>query len=220
MGSTPPLDPSSLMSLIRLLLVDDNAAVRRGLRVGFAGVPDIQVSGEATSGLEARHLATSTLPDVILMDVRMQDGSGIDVVRVLHEEGVACPVVLMTAFDIQDYVVAGADAGARGFVLKTSPFNEFVSTIRAVAGGASRIAINTASQQRTEAAARRDLLTPREIAVVRALCTGNTSTAVVAAQLSIETETVKSYLKRIYETVGVSSRAELVAWAFRAGVVL
>ena len=216
--------------MIRVVLVDDQAVVRAGFRVILESEKDIVVVGEAAGGREALQVVQSTQPDVVVMDVRMPAGNGIDATRAIvshgEESGTLPPAVLVvTTFDLDEHVFGALEAGASGFVLKDTDPDELIAAVRALASG--RGAIDSATTRRviTEFARRRATtppqpndLTPRESDIVRLLGDG-LSNEEIGARLFIETSTVKSHLTRVMGKLGTRDRLQTVVWAYRSGLL-
>lgn len=211
--------------MIRLVVADDQAVVRAGFRVVFESEGDLAVVGEASSGREAVAVVGRERPDVVVMDVRMPGGDGLEATRVITARDDAPPVLVMTTFDLDEHVFGALEAGASGFVLKDAEPAEVVAAVRALAAG--RGAIDTATTRRViaEFARRRAApappehgLTPREVEVVRLLGEG-LSNEEVAARLVVETATVKSHLTRVMTKLGTRDRLQTVVWAYRSGLL-
>lgn len=217
--------------MIRVVLVDDQAVVRAGFRMIFGTADDIEVVGEASSGRSAIPLVQRLRPDVVCMDVRMPEGDGIEATRVLTEDrgGVAPAVLVITTFDLDEYVFGALEAGASGFVLKDSDPEDLIDAVRRLAGGAGLL--DGAVTGRVLAEFRRrprpvapssvatELLTPREIEIVQVLGRGRTNEE-IADELGIETSTVKTHLNRAMSKIGTRDRLQTVIWAYQNGVVL
>ena len=211
--------------MIRLVVVDDQAVVRAGFRVVFESEGDLAVVGEASSGREAVGVVERERPDVVVMDVRMPGGDGLEATRAITAREGAPPVLVMTTFDLDEHVFGALEAGASGFVLKDADPAEVVGAVRALAAGQG--AIDTATTRRViaEFARRRAApappphdLTPRELEVVRLLGEG-LSNEEVAARLVVETATVKSHLTRVMTKLGTRDRLQTVVWAYRSGLL-
>lgn len=211
--------------MIRLVVADDQAVVRAGFRVVFESEGDLAVVGEASSGREAVAVVGRERPDVVVMDVRMPGGDGLEATRAITARDDAPPVLVMTTFDLDEHVFGALEAGASGFVLKDAEPAEVVAAVRALAAG--RGAIDTATTRRViaEFARRRAApappehgLTPREVEVVRLLGEG-LSNEEVAARLVVETATVKSHLTRVMTKLGTRDRLQTVVWAYRSGLL-
>lgn len=210
-----------------MLIVDDQASQRRALTHFLNAVEDLSVVGTASSGPEAVALGRELRPDVVLMDIRMPDGDGISAASLLAAEDPAIPSVLMTAFDTSESLFDALDAGAAGYVLKLSDRNEMLLALRAAARGNMLIApavtrrlISRRRPRLVDGGRAGDAaLTAREREIVRALCAGSSTNEALAERLGLSVLTIKSHLSRIMPKAGVESRAQLVAWAFRAGVV-
>ena len=211
------------MDKIRLLLVDDHAVLRAGLRFLLNAQPDMEVVGEAADGVEGARLAEELRPDVVLMDLTMPGGGGIEATRKVRE---ACPetkVLVLTMHDDAGYVREALAAGASGFVLKQAADNDLLSAIRTV--HASRTMVFAGPSPSWLAGDREGakpsglaLLTEREKEVVRLLALGHTNQE-VAELLYISVKTVESHRTRIMEKLGLSRRAELVRFALENGLV-
>lgn len=211
--------------VIRLVVVDDQAVVRAGFRVVFESEGDLAVVGEAAGGREAVAVVERERPDVVVMDVRMPGGDGLEATRAITARDGAPPVLVMTTFDLDEHVFGALEAGASGFVLKDADPAEVVDAVRALAAG--RGAIDSATTRRViaEFARRRAVpeppahdLTPREVEVVRLLGEGM-SNEEVAARLVVEVATVKSHLTRVMTKLGTRDRLQTVVWAYRSGLL-
>lgn len=214
--------------MIRVLIADDQAIVRAGLRVVLEATGDIEVVGEAVDGYQAVDLARATTPDVVCMDIRMPGRDGIAATRILTDEGLA-PVLVVTTFDLDDYVFGALEAGAAGFLLKGSDEQTLVDAIRSVAAGEGTLDQRLTRRVITEFAQRRptpqrqrdavaELLTERELETLTLLCEG-LSNQEMAERLFIEPTTVKYHLAGLLAKIGARDRLQAAVWAFRNGVV-
>lgn len=217
--------------MTRVLLVDDQAVVRAGFRVLLEEHDDLEVVGEASTGPDAVVAARRTQPDVVCMDVRMPGGDGLTATRDLLAEaetvdGWDPAVLVVTTFDLDDYLFGALEAGASGFVLKDCEPEELVDAVRRLAGGegllhttVTRRVIAEFGRRRgtTEPSSEAALLTERESDIVRLLATGM-SNAEIAAELVVETTTVKSHLSRAMTKIGTRDRVQTVVWAHRNGL--
>jgi DNA-binding NarL/FixJ family response regulator len=213
---------------IRVLLADDQAMIRSGLRLILEDQDDITVVGEAADGAEAVELARRLRPDVCLVDVRMPRLDGIDVTRALAGPGVADPlrVVIVTTFDLDEYVHGALRAGAVGFVLKGATPALLVESVRAAHAGDALISpsvtlrlLRRLAPTRPESSARPDRpLSSREIEVTRSIARGRTNRE-IAAELFISLSTVKSHLTLIQQKLGARNRVEVAAWAWEGGLM-
>ncbi|MBE8519512.1 response regulator transcription factor [Amycolatopsis sp. H6(2020)] len=212
---------------ITVLLADDQAMVRRGLRLILEDQPNITVVGEAVDGVEAVALARQLRPDVCLVDVRMPRLDGIEVTRALAGPGIAHPlrVVMVTTFDLDEYVYGALRGGAVGFLLKDAGAGLLVEAVRAAHSGDALISPSitmrllrhvTAARPRRAGAAKS--LSERETEVVRALARGRTNQE-IAAELFISLSTVKSHLTGIQNKLGLRNRVEIVTWAWENQIV-
>jgi DNA-binding NarL/FixJ family response regulator len=210
--------------MIRVLLVDDQTLVRAGFRLILNAEPDLEVVGEAGDGDEAFERAEETTPDVVLMDVRMPRVNGIDATRRLVERGNGTRVLMLTTFDLDEYVVDAFRAGASGFLLKTAPPHQLVAAIRTVHDGDALLAPASTRrliEQFARPAAPNALLnelTAREHDVLRLLARGLTN-AEIAAELVVEPSTVKSHVAGVLSKLDVRDRVQAVVFAYENGVV-
>lgn len=212
---------------INVLLADDQAMVRSGLRLILEDQPDITVLAEAADGAEAVALARRLRPDVCLVDIRMPRLDGIEVTRALAGPGVADPlrVVIVTTFDLDEYVYGALRAGAVGFVLKDAGPALLAEAVRAANSGDALISpsitlrlLRHLAVARTSAASiarPTQSLSEREMEVVRFIARGRTNQE-LAAELFISLSTVKSHLAAIQAKLGVRNRVEIAAWAWES----
>lgn len=212
--------------MIRVLLADDQPVVRDGLRLLLEAQPDIEVVGVAGDGREAVRLARERRPDVGLFDIRMPLLDGIEATRILAGEAAdPLAIVVVTTFDLDEYVYAALKAGARGFLLKDAGPTLLADAVRAAAAGDALIdpavTVRLLSAFAASAASVPPLaepLTPREEDVVRAVARGRTN-GEIAAELYISLGTVKAHLASIMVKLGARNRVEVAMWAYEAGRV-
>jgi len=211
---------------IRVLVADDQTLVRGGFRMILRAEPDIEVVGEAADGAEAIALAHELDPDVVLMDVRMPNVDGIEATRRITEVGERVPrVLVLTTFDLDEYVYEALRAGASGFLLKDAPEEQLVSGIRVVAGGASLFApavtrrlierFANATPPAPPPALRE--LTPRELEVLRLVARG-LSNAEIAAELVLSEHTAKTHVAHILDKLDLRDRVQAVVLAYESGI--
>ena len=207
---------------IRVLLADDQAMIRGGLRLILENQPDIAVVGEAGDGGEAIRLARQLRPDVCLVDVRMPGKDGIEVTRAVAGPDVQDPlrVVIVTTFDVDEYVYGALRAGAVGFVLKGASPALLVEAVRAAHAGDALISPQVTQRllrQLSTTRARRSQpampLSERELELVRLIAQGRTN-ADIAGELFISLSTVKSHLASVQSKLGVRNRVQIAAWAW------
>ncbi|KGM13533.1 response regulator [Cellulomonas bogoriensis] len=214
--------------MIRVALVDDQAVVRAGFRVLLEDHEDLEVVGEASSGPEAVTMVRRTRPDVVCMDVRMPGGDGLTATRqiVAGRDGDLPAVLVVTTFDLDDYVFGALEAGASGFILKDCDPDDLAHAVRRLAQGQGMVDQAVTRRVIAEFARRRPapepdhaagLLTPRERDIVRLLAEGM-SNAEIAAALHVEPSTVKSHLGRAMTKLDTRDRLQTVVWAYRTGV--
>lgn len=217
--------------MIRLLLADDQPLVRAGLSTLLGLEEDFDVVGVAADGLEALNLARSLHPDVACLDIRMPGLDGIEVTRELCGPGVETPlpVLILTTFDLDDYVFGALEAGASGFLLKDSEPQTIAHAVRQVASGQGTIDQSLTRRILREFVDRRrlqpvtgtraqDLLTAREHDILLLLAQGM-SNEDIARNLVLEVSTVKSHLARMLPKLGVRSRLQAVVWAYQNRIV-
>ena len=216
---------------IRVVVADDQALVRKGFGVLLAGEPDIEVVGEAANGVEAVALAASEHPDVILMDVRMPVMDGLAATRMItaDESLSATRIVILTTFDLDEYVHEALRAGASGFLLKDTLPVELLTAVRVVAAGDALIAPRITRRLIAEFARRPDpastaasgaaleQLTDREREVLELIAKGQ-SNAEIAAALFISHATAKTHVSRLLMKLDARDRAQLVMIAYETGV--
>lgn len=215
--------------MIRVLLADDQSVVRAGFRVFLELAGDIEVVGEAVDGPGAVRLARALAPDVVCMDVRMPGGNGLAATREIVAGPDPVPAILVvTTFDLDEYVFGALEAGAGGFVLKDTEPDDLVHAVRRLAAGHGLVDHAVTRRVIAEFARRTPApddppqdpdtpLTPRETEIVRQLARG-LSNAEIAAELVVETSTVKSHLGRAMAKIGTRDRVQTVVWAYRSGV--
>jgi DNA-binding NarL/FixJ family response regulator len=213
---------------IRVLLVDDEAMVRVGLRMVLTAEPDIEVVGEAADGEEAVAAAVQTEPDVVLMDVRMPKVDGIEGARRVMEALPESRVVILTPFGEDEYVEAALRAGVSGFLLKVSPPEQLIAGVRTVAGGGGLLdpsvtlgviaSFAAAPTARTPRSAALDALTGRERDVLALIARGM-SNAEIAAELYLGEATVKTHVSSVLMKLGLRDRVQGVVAAYEMGLV-
>ncbi|HLF01489.1 MAG TPA: response regulator transcription factor [Anaerolineales bacterium] len=209
---------------IRVLLADDHAVVRQGIRQFLETSPNITIVAEASDGLDAVNLIRLHKPDVAVVDIQMPGQSGVEVTRTIRAERLPVGVLILTAFDDPPYVKAVLQAGANGYVLKTADASEIVEAVQAVSEGQSvldrAIARKLMSQlsepERPRSDSTVEALTERELDVLRLAAKGYTNKA-IGAELSISDRTVQGHLAKIYAKMGAASRTEAVMRAVTLG---
>lgn len=212
---------------IRVLLADDQEIIRTGLRMILNAQPGIEVVGEAADGAEAVALARQLRPDVCLFDIRMPGLDGIEATRQLAGPGIPEPlaVVVITTFDLDEFVHGALKAGARGFLLKDAGPELLVQAITAAANGDALIAPSVTARLLATFAQRHDAtppaqpvvpLTDREEQVLVSVARGRTN-AEIAAELFISLSTVKTHLASLMNKLGARNRVEIAMWAYETG---
>jgi len=209
---------------IRVVLADDHAVVRKGIREFLEEAGDIQVIAEATTGAEAVALTLEHRPDVAVLDIQMPEMSGIEATRQIKAQAPAVHVLVLTAYDDDPYIFAMLQAGASGYVLKTAPSEELVRAVQAVARGESaldpavtaKVMAQLASGRPPGAQAAVEGLTERELEVLRLAAQGQTNRA-IGHKLGISDRTVQGHLANIFGKLRVSTRTEAVLLAMKQG---
>jgi DNA-binding NarL/FixJ family response regulator len=214
---------------VRVLLVDDQALIRAGFRMILDAEEDLEVVGECADGTQAIDSVKRLRPDVVLMDIRMPEMDGIEATRrIVQADGEPLRVLMLTTFDLDEYVYDALRAGASGFLLKDVPADQLVEGIRVVAQGDALLAPSVTRRliQEFSRGAARALeqpdsigeLTPRELDVVRLIARGM-SNAEIAAELVVSETTVKTHVARILMKLGVRDRVQAVVLAYESGLV-
>lgn len=212
---------------IRLLLVDDHAVVRSGLRMLLEGEADIEIAGEAGTGAEALAAVEDLRPDVVLMDIGLPDQSGIDATRAIRQRSPATAVVALTIHEDEEYFFRMLEAGATGYVPKRAAPEELLTAIRTAARGEvylypslARLLVTDYLGQEQQARSPRaaDGLSEREHEVLTHLAEG-AGNGEIAEQLGISPKTVARHRENIMHKLGLHSRTELVKYAIRKGII-
>ena len=210
---------------IRVLIADDHAVVREGLRAVLGPEPDIEVVGEAATGKEALERAAGLRPDVVLMDIQMPGINGIEATRRILDASPRIGVVVLTMFEDDDSVFSAMRAGARGYVLKGAPPSEILKVLRAVAGGEARfgpeiarrlVDFLSAPKPATPAEAMPEL-TAREREILGLIAQGH-SNARIADRLFVSPSTVRNHITHIFAKLQVADRAQAIVRAREAGL--
>lgn len=222
-------DVPSGRHMIRVALVDDQAMVRAGFRMILQSEPDITVVGEAADGREAIDVVERSAPHVVLMDVRMPVMDGIEATENIVRSGTEARVLILTTFDLDDYVYSALRAGASGFLLKDAPAEQLINAVRVIAAGdallapsVTRLLIEQVSRRPTVPTVTENLglaeLTERELEVLLLMARG-LSNGEIAGHLYLGEATVKTHVGRVLAKLGVRDRVQAVVAAYESGVV-
>ena len=217
---------------VRILLADDDDLVRTGLKMILESDPEFEIVGEASNGLEAIAQARKSQPDIILMDVQMPEMDGIAATRELagESEAEALRVLVLTTFEMDEYVFEALRAGASGFLLKRTPADELINAVKVVAGGEALLSPSITRRLIREfvsrptvtadgvASKRIDLLTERELEVLSHIAHG-LSNIEIADRLFVSEGTVKTHIRRVFAKLDVRDRTQAVIFAYNAGLV-
>jgi DNA-binding NarL/FixJ family response regulator len=214
--------------VIRVLIADDQALVRGGFRVLVDSAPDLQVVGEAADGAQAVDLALKTSPDVVLMDLRMPVMDGLEATRQILSQAPGVRVLVLTTFDLDEYVFNALRLGASGFLLKDTPPNDLLQGIRTIAAGENllspqvmrRMIEQYVSRPSPDAPAPAQLigLTEREQEVLKLVARGWSNTE-IADQLYVTHATVKTHVSRLLMKLQARDRAQLIVLSYETGLV-
>jgi DNA-binding NarL/FixJ family response regulator len=212
---------------INVILADDHAVVRQGIRRFLEEDPLIDVVAEASDGAEAIRLVAAHQPDVAVLDIRMPEVTGVEATRRIKARFPETHVLILTAYDDDPYVFALLEAGADGYVLKTASADQLVDAVRTVYRGESALSPEVASKVVRQATGRRpasaadqiEPLTPREIDVLHLVAQGMTNRE-VGQELGISHRTVQGHLASVYDKLQVNSRTEAVTQALKRGWIV
>ena len=215
--------------MIRVLLADDQALVREGFRMILEAQEDVEVVGEASTGAEAIAQTRALSPDVVLMDIRMPDTDGLEATRVLVASGAQARIVILTTFDLDEYVYQAFHVGASGFLLKDVPRAQLISAVRTVNDGDALLSPSI-TRRLIEEFVRRpppspgvptqlENLTERELEVLRLIARG-LANAEIADTLVISDATVKTHVAHILQKLNLRDRIQAVVLAYECGLVV
>lgn len=210
---------------IRVLVADDQAMVRSGFRMLLGSEPDIEVVAEASNGLEAVQKAARFEPRVVLMDIRMPDVDGLEATRQIIAADPSARVLILTTFDLDEYVYEALRAGASGFVLKDDPPEQLIAAVRTVAAGDALLSPSVTRRvikqftrvPRPSPPKEMDELTDREREIFMLIADG-LSNAEIGERLYISETTVKTHVTHLFQKLGLRDRVQAVVLAYRTGV--
>lgn len=206
--------------MISIIVVDDHPVVRDGIRSMLAGVPDFEVVAEADNGVTAVDLAAAHDPDVVVIDLRMPGGGGVDAIREMRRRGLRSRALVLTTYDTDSDTVAAIEAGATGYLLKDAPSGQLFDAVRSTAAGESVLSPAVAARllSHVRSPSRTAQLSAREREVLGLVAKG-TSNKLIAKELFVSEATVKTHLTHVYEKLGVTDRAAAVATAYDLGIL-
>ena len=210
---------------VRVLLVDDQSMVRAGFRLLLADEPDIEVVAEASNGLEAVAQASRFHPDVVMMDIRMPELDGLEATRRILASDSTARILILTTFNLDDYVYEALRVGASGFVLKDDPPEQLLAAVRTIAGGEALLSpaitkrvIQHFTRLHKQAPPRAvETLTTREMEVF-GLITRGLSNAEIGRELFISDTTVKTHVTRLLQKLNLRDRAQAIVLAYQTGL--
>ncbi|MFJ8964000.1 response regulator [Lentzea sp. NPDC102401] len=215
--------------MIRVVVVDDQEMVREGFSALLDAQDDIEVIGAAGNGVQGVALARTVKPDVVLMDIRMPEMDGLTATRLLLDGSQAVKVLVLTTFDLDDYVYEALQAGASGFLLKHAPARELLNAVRVVAAGEALLAPSITKRliedfvraRRSDRVrpAQLGVLTERETEILVLIAQGLSNTE-IAAHLVLAEQTVKTHVSRVLTKLGLRDRAQAVIAAYESGLVI
>jgi len=209
------------LPLLRVLLVDDHAVVRAGLRNLIGDEPGLKVVGEAATCAQGLQLALETVPDVVVLDLRLPDGSGVDIVGALKSSATGVRILVLTSFDDDTLLLAALKAGADGYLLKDVAESDLIGAVRQVARAGAVMPFPSVQRAMPSGGASRtaplETLNGQERKVYE-LVAGGHSNIEVAAATGLSEKTVRNYLTRVFEKLGVRRRSELTALYMATGV--
>jgi two-component system, NarL family, response regulator LiaR len=212
------------MSTIRVILADDHAVVRKGIRDFLEEDGDIEVIAEAGDGAKVKELILALQPDVAVLDIRMPIATGIEVTKWIHEQSLPISVLILTAYDDDPFVVSALKAGANGYVLKNAEAEEIIAAVRAVHRGEPSLTADIAQKLITQMTGKHDSfqtiepITDREREVLQLAASGLTNRG-IGLKLSISDRTVQGHLASVYAKLQVSSRTEAVTKALQLELI-
>jgi DNA-binding NarL/FixJ family response regulator len=206
--------------MIRVLVVDDHPVVRHGLVSMLRWEPDIALVGEAADGREAVRLIREQGPDVVLLDLRLPELSGIEVMRQVRGQVPPVRFLVLTTYDTDSYIAPALEAGAQGYLLKDATPDELAGAVRSLMQGRAALEPSVATRllERMSEGETNEELSGRELDVLRLLVKGDSNKS-IASRLMLSENTVKSHISHIFSKLGVQSRAEAVAVALQRGIV-
>lgn len=204
--------------MIRVLVADDHPVVRSGIVALLRTAPDVEVVGEAATGLEAVDLALALAPDVVLMDLRMPGLDGDEATARILASQPDVRVLILTTYETDDSILTAIEAGASGYLLKAAPQDEILAGVRAVARGEVALAPRIAALLVHRVKSPSPALSPRETQVLRLVAAGRSNPA-IAAELFVGEATVKTHLLHVFEKLDVSDRTRAVTRAMELGLL-
>ncbi|MBO1331625.1 response regulator transcription factor [Streptomyces sp. VRA16 Mangrove soil] len=206
--------------MIRILLADDHPVVREGLRAMLDAEADLEVVAEAANGPQAEALAAELAPDIVLMDLRMPGGDGVESIGRMAAAGLPCRTIVLTTYETDRDILRAVEAGAAGYLLKDMARAELAGAVRAAARGETVLAPSVAARlvDQLRTSPERPRLSERERAVLRLVADGSTN-AEIGRRLHVAESTVKTHLLRVFGKLGVDDRTAAVTRAMRYGLL-
>jgi DNA-binding NarL/FixJ family response regulator len=210
-------------TMIRVMLVDDHAMLREGIKSKLAGIHDLEVVGEAASAAELMKLIGPARPDVLVLDLKLPDANGVTLIQQIRTAKPNCKIVVLTMYDHPRYAVHALESGADGFVVKGSPFEELLQALKSVASGQSYISPCMAAKlvghmKKGKRKGSLESLSQREFQVLILMGNG-LAVKEIASQLGVSEKSVTTYRARVMEKLELSHKADLIRYALEAGLV-
>ena len=204
--------------MIRVVVVDDHPVVRDGIVATLSAAPDLEVVGQAESGPEAVQVAAATRPDVVVMDLRMPRGGGVEAVREMKARGIGASVLVLTTYDTDADILAAVEAGATGYMLKDAPPDQLCEAVHTAARGQTALAPGVADRLMNRLRSPVPTLSGRELEILGLLAQGLSNRA-ISKRLFISEATVKTHLVHVFEKLGVDNRTAAITTALRRGLI-
>lgn len=210
---------------MRVLIVDDHPIVRKGIRALLEEYPDVDVVGESSGGTDTLALCAELAPDIVLLDIKLENGDGINLCRALRQTLPAVRIIILTSYADENYLVSSLRCGAHGYLLKSSSPEILVDTLRAVQAGERRVseslittALKSVERLANEQQSSTEDLSDEEMQLLKLLADGATN-KIIASRMYMSERTVKRKLQGVMEKLGANTRAQAVSEGYRRGIL-